>query len=352
MFREKTAFVIGAGAGVEIGMPTGATLIDEISKRVSVSFEGSQLKTGAIEVVEALRIAAKREEIDRNKLFAAGRSISTGARQMRSIDSYIHAHSHDEAIKICGKIAIVDTILRYEKRCAVFIDTTKHPLKFRDPQKAADSWLDEFMHLVTRGVVLEKNLDEIFDNVAVINFNYDRCFEQFVCKSLMDTFGIPVESAGGLISRKLTLHHPYGKIGPLPWQTDKNDGVPLGGDPYGEQDDIARYAKNIRTFNEEVEKSAELEVIQQFFVDAKRVIFLGFHFHPQNVDLITPVSSHTKGGVKRAYVSTYGRKAPELEIVQHQIEHMFHTSAHQTGVHLDVKLCRELLDSYGTTLVS
>ncbi len=352
MFREKTAFVIGAGAGVEIGMPTGATLIDEISKRVNVTYEAGQLKTGALEVVEALRIAAKREEIEPNKLFAAGRSISTGARQMRSIDSYIHAHSHDEAMKICGKIAIVDTILRHEARCAVFMDTTKHPLKFRDSKKAADSWLDEFMHLVTRGVILEKNLDEIFDNVAVINFNYDRCFEQFVCKSLMDTFGIPVGRAGGLISRKLMLHHPYGKIAPLPWQTQNNDGVALGGDPYGEQDDIAQYAKNIRTFNEEVDKSAELQVIQQFLVDAKRIVFLGFHFHPQNVELITPTFFQKKGSVKRAYVSTYGRKAPELEIVKRQIEHMFHKSAHETGVHLDVQFCRELLDSYGTTLVS
>lgn len=350
MFRKKTTFVIGAGAGVDIGMPTGAELIDEISKRVNIAFERGQRRTGSATVEQALRMAAGEEGIEPNRLFSAGRMISTGARQMRSIDNYIHTHSHDEAIKICGKIGIVEAILDYEKRCALFMDTKKHPPKFRDGKKAADSWLDQFMHLVVSEVVIQKDLEDIFSNLAIINFNYDRCLEQFMLKSLMDTFAISEGKAAGLIS-KLLLHHPYGKIAPLPWQTDRGRGLPLGGDPDFFDYHIQPHAKNIKTYNEEVQESQRLREVRRFLLDSRNVVFLGFHFHSQNVKLIQSPESDSRLNIYHTFISTYGRRPPEKEVIAQQVKELLHGKA-ETYTHMDILECKEVLVSYGTMLTS
>jgi hypothetical protein len=129
------------------------------------------------------RISAQRR-IDVNALMAAGRQISNGIHYYGSIDSYIHTHQDNELIKIVGKLGIIQTILEWEKKSKLFVDRTKHPPKFRDGAGALNSWLRKFMVLLQEGVVAKKNLDDLFKNVMIINFNYDRCIEQFLYGAL------------------------------------------------------------------------------------------------------------------------------------------------------------------------
>ena len=55
MFRAKTVFVVGAGASAEFGFPLGAALLDDIARRVDISYEFGRLKRGDYTIVEALR---------------------------------------------------------------------------------------------------------------------------------------------------------------------------------------------------------------------------------------------------------------------------------------------------------
>jgi hypothetical protein len=352
VFKEKTTFVIGAGSGVDIDMPTGAKLIEEICRKLNFLYEGGRRKSGSGSdlIHQALQRASARHKIEMQRLLSAATAITHGAHHMGSIDSFIHAHSNNDYIKVCGKIAIVEIILDYEKRCSVFIDQTRMPHKFNDENKMRASWYDKFMSLLVGRIVANENLDNIFDNVAIINFNYDRCIEQYLHLSLQRSYLISPDRAAELIS-KLKIHHPYGVISKLPWQNQNRVGVHLGGDPHGNENDLEGLSQNIKTFNEEVNESTELDEIKSFMAESKRSIFLGFHFHDQNVALITPRAPEVKN-VHHAFVSTYGRKAPELEIIKSQIETMFQATAHQTAVHLDVPECRPLLESYGTMLVS
>jgi hypothetical protein len=52
-------------------------------------------------------------------------------------------------------------------------------------------------------------------------------------------------------------------------------------------------SSRIRTFNEEVEDTTKIGQIRDAMCAASRVIFLGFHFHPQNLDLITPPNAQS-----------------------------------------------------------
>ena len=47
---------------------------------------------------------------------------------------------------------------------------------------------------------------------------------------------------------KLKIFHPYGSLGPLPWQSDE-DAVGFGGGPFGQYDTV-KMANGIRTFSE------------------------------------------------------------------------------------------------------
>jgi hypothetical protein len=98
MFREMTAFVIGAGAGVDISMPTGKELIQEIEQRLTFrpSDQGRSRGLHSERMNDAIRRASARYKIDTGMLFGSAGSIAQGAHHMGSIDTYIHAQCLSE----------------------------------------------------------------------------------------------------------------------------------------------------------------------------------------------------------------------------------------------------------------
>jgi hypothetical protein len=352
MFKEMTAFVVGAGAGVDISMPTGKQLIEEIEKRLTARPDDHGRSRGlhSARMNETIQKICSRRRADQMVLLGSAHSIAQGAHHMGSIDTYIHAHSHDENIKLVGKMAIVDTILDYERNCDLFIDWTRHPFNFKNEDKVRKSWLAVLMNLLVQNVTVEGNLDKIFNNIAIVNFNYDRCVEQYLYKSLQRSFGISEQRAAELMS-KLLIHHPYGLIAEMVWKA-QHKGLHLGGDPHDKLNvDLELLSHNIKTFNEEVEGSEGLDNMYDFLTEAPNVVFLGFHFHSQNVKLITP-RSRDEPMARNAYASTFGRSGPEKAVIDGQLTKMFRDSSFLTRAHLDIAECRELLVDYGTTLTS
>jgi hypothetical protein len=65
------------------------------------------------------------------------------------------------------------------------------------------------------------------------------------------------------------------------------------------------------------------------------------------VQLITP-SSRDQKTAKNVYASTFGRSAPEKNVIMGQIESMFRASS----LFLDIPDCARLLTDYGTTLTA
>jgi hypothetical protein len=149
MFRVPTVFIVGAGAGVELGMLTGDTLRNEIATKVNVAFRGLTEKiSGNDNTFEQMQRIASVQKLDVNDLMAAGRRIAKGIHYSGSIDDYIHTHQHDELVKITGKLGIVQTIVEYEKKSKLFVEANKHPIKFRDENGVRQSWLSKFMVLL------------------------------------------------------------------------------------------------------------------------------------------------------------------------------------------------------------
>jgi hypothetical protein len=165
-------------------------------------------------------------------------------------------------------------------------------------------------------VVEAKNLGDIFNNLTIINFNYDRCIEHFLFHAMQRLYPSKGETyVTDLINTKLKIIHPYGVVGSLPWQS-RTKAVVFGG---GRFNDLAELSEQIRTYNEEVEDTKKVDTIREELLQAKRIVFLGFHFHKQNVELLSPPpsSSPVKGTVV-VYATQVDRSFADVQLIENQ----------------------------------
>jgi hypothetical protein len=64
MVPVSTVFIIGAGAGVDVEMPTGESLCNEIAGKVNIAFEGGTNKiSGNNKTIDELRRIGRERNI-------------------------------------------------------------------------------------------------------------------------------------------------------------------------------------------------------------------------------------------------------------------------------------------------
>jgi hypothetical protein len=289
---------------------------------------------------------ASEEGINPNEYREAGANVANGIGYSRSIDSYLNAHTGDEKVKICAKLAIVKTILESERTSSVFIDGSMVPHEFQNRTVVMASWLNAFMYLLSEGVQKNKNIDGIFENVSIVNFNYDRCIEQFLYLALQQLFVIREDRAAELLS-KLTIIHPYGIVGNLPWQGGLR--VPFGSTI--QPAELIKAAQKIRTFNEQIDDDALLTRLSQVISEAKRIVFLGSHFHNQNMALLKSVEP-ARGGEVRVFGTAFNRSSADVTIIDRQIRTMLKARGGTWDIQILRQLdCSGLFKEFGTTLM-
>lgn len=245
MFLVPTVFVIGAGAGTDIDMPVGGELSKIIAEKLDIRFEAGDLESGDQTIVQVLRRVAKARGANPNEWFGAGRTVASGIEYTGSIDAYINAHKDNEKVRQCAKLAIVQSILEKEQSSAIFVGPDG---KWQDPDKAHASLLRLLMQLLQEGIVVSENLDKLFQNVTVINFNYDRCIEHFLFHAVQHLYQKDEVTAARIVSG-LRIFHPYGSVGFLPWWGGQGRKVGFGVADYG---DIIGLSEEIFTFNEQM----------------------------------------------------------------------------------------------------
>ena len=342
MFPVATVFVVGAGAGSDIGMPVGSVLSETIARKLDFSFDGGELKRGDPEIMSTFNRLAATENSKVDDWIIAGRSIARGIQYTRSIDSYINSHREDAKIRDCAKLAIVKSILESESNTSVVWDRKTDD--WTQPGSVRKSWLQIMMYLLQEKIVNRVNLEKIFENFTIINFNYDRCIEQFLYYALQQLYGINAASAGDLINSWNRIYHPYGSVGVLPWQTVGRK-IGFGVRDYG---DIRGLSREILTFNEQIDDVGALEEIRQTIRNAHKIVFLGFHFHQQNMDLL---QADGTGPPVQVYATVVDRAAPEIAIIQQQIIAMLKPERQRLTVEVVGMRCTDLLNQYGTTLL-
>lgn len=309
MYRKNTVFVVGAGASAEFGLPMGSELANRIAGLMRFEFEAGQRRSGDNKLYDSWRYRF-RDNNELNYHLRAARRISDGISLANSIDMYLHIHAEDNEAIFCGKSAIVRAILESESGSRLYVDprNTRNTINF---DNTSDTWIKRFFNKLIDGVQ-KKDINNIFDNISIICFNYDRCIEHFLVHAIAQAYSIERAEAYSLVE-KLKIYHPYGTIGPLRSPERMGDGLTFGDD--FRTSDIDKYVNRIKTFTEQVDDQTILKNIKNTIFNADNVIFLGFAYHKQNIELITP---EKKGKIKSIFgtafgISDHGRK--EIEII-------------------------------------
>jgi hypothetical protein len=284
----RTIFVIGAGAGIEIGMPDGNSLKRDIAERLDMGVRWVRGK-GDDMIRSALVNSVRQpngfsDDKDVSKLFAAAINVSKAMPLAISIDNYIEAHRGDREIELCGKMAIVRSILEAERNSAL-VAVYNEILSLANTEKKVEalnnSWYPLLFRKITEGCSIDE-LSERLDNISFIIFNYDRCFEYFMYNALMLYYNMSFLTAEETV-RKLHVIHPYGTVGDL-WGS--NGDITFGVDPFSAQR-LLELSRKIKTFTESSDDEKERDRNIKYFVErADRIVFLGFAYHAQNLDLL------------------------------------------------------------------
>lgn len=322
---ENTVFVVGAGASKEANLPTGYELKSQIANLLDMRYDdfGSRLKHGDATIAEALRShtvqSDDRSNIDdMNSYLVEAWHIRDALPQAISIDNFIDTHRDNDKIALCGKLAIVRSILAAEKRSLLYFEKERRDstLNFNSLEK---TWYIPFFQLLTENCV-RGDIEERFKSITLIVFNYDRCIEHYICHALQNYYKLTEEESAELI-KNINIYHPYGDVGTLPW-VDRNEAVEFGAELNSVQ--LLKLSHKIKTFTEGTNpESSEILEIRKHMGRANRVVFLGFAFHKLNMQLISPNHDDAGNSVVKCFATTFGISKSDEEVIDEQLQKLY-----------------------------
>jgi hypothetical protein len=238
------------------------------------------------------------------QLQKAGWRIGDAAHLGLSIDNVINQFDHDALIPLCAKLAIARQIIRAESKSQLL---PKHnPRGGVDLQAIRGTWLGRFAQLLVQDKT-HSALTDIFSNISIVSFNYDRLVRYALPAILASQFGISLGDARE-IAKSLKIYHPYGRLGPLPWESPDGEGIEFGAE---ETAPLLRMWQNLRTFTEQIDEKDDLAGMYATLSSANRIVFLGFGYHRQNMELLTRGLQDTSA--KSVYGTSLGLSASDRD---------------------------------------
>jgi hypothetical protein len=346
MFRSRTVFVVGAGAGQEVGLPTGPELIPIIRNKLNFTPDRPHRHvSGDPTILEILRRDAWFTSQDVNQYTAAGKKIYAALFLANSIDDFMDMHRDDKYVQACGKLAIVQSILEAERGSKLYFD--RFQADSFDLESLSQTWLVQFMRILRQGIS-KSELHRIFENVSFIVFNYDRCVEHFLFHAIRLAYALDNPDELNSIFSTLRIFHPYGSVGlycRYPTSPSPSD-VLFGSDDA----ELVSLANNIKTYTEQIENPSEIEKINVEIRQADALVFLGFAFHPQNMRLL---QTDGENQITRVYATAVGISQSDINVTKEMIRRMVQTrslSIAESYLNVANKTCYDLFQEYWRSL--
>lgn len=350
MLQKNTTIVLGAGSSKIFGLPLGNELKTQIAAAIYLHFDdfGRTLERGSYAIADAFRAWVKLEDPtgngNINPYIVAGREIAEALPVCSSIDDYIERHSGHKIYERCAKLGIAHCILDAEKGSPLRPDP--HKIATPDITKLSGCWLDELLQAATRGCRAD-DLPLAFSRMKVINFNYDRCFEQFAHLWLKRVYKIDDAAAFEAV-RSILVIHPYGSIGSLPGMGDSSS-IPFGCEPSTAE--LVRIAENIVTYSESSHDNELVNSIKETMSNAKNLVFLGYAFHPQNMNLLSVHAPPTRPFARHAYASAVGISDVRWELIKGRIVNSLATTSDLVFAYKESESCEKLVQEFSDHMI-
>jgi len=340
---KKTVYIIGAGASYEANLPTGDQLKGKIADLLDMRFDfGKQIK-GDYDIQQALRQYTS-EGQSLNTYVYQCQHISENMPLAISIDNFIDTERDNGELALCGKLAIVKSILEAEKNSSLFFDPNRNQRKF-DFSALENTWYLSFFRTLTENCNAEELINR-FESITLVIFNYDRCIEHFLHHALMSYYRLDSSHAAQLVL-SLKIIHPYGTVGSLGWSDQRSlTAVDFGGELHNSQ--LINYSERIRTFTEGAhsEYMSELVSAMRF---TERLVFLGFAFHRLNMDLIggESVDKYDNPNNIECYATAFEASKSDQQSMINSINFLY---LHPVSINIENTTCSQLFRDYSRSL--
>jgi len=244
MIDVRTVFVLGAGASVPFGFPSGFDLSEHVVQALQpghagfndLSSIGEQTQEDVIRFRDAFHHSGK-----------------------NSVDAFLE---HRVDLMAIGKLATAHTLIARENAAKLFT--------------YGNSWLRE----------LYNRMNSTFETFArnqlsFVTFNYDRSVEHFFFSALSNTYGRPADEVKSVLER-IPVVHLHGRLGALPWQGGQTR-------PYEttiDRDTLTIAAENIKIIHEDIAdgRDKEFALAKELLSKADQIILMGFGYNSTNVE--------------------------------------------------------------------
>lgn len=341
---QNTVFVIGAGAGHDIDMPLGHDLKEKISETFRVLHNPSSSNISFSEDINQL-FRAFHSQLG-HKISGIFPRIIAGLASTSSIDNYIHSQVGDKEIEICSKLAIANSILNSERQSKL---QTENLSSFRDNMptdwqyEIEQTWLPKFFEYLTQNQPFD-SLSSCFQCISIINFNYDRCVEHYLYHNLKAFYRKQDEEVIKLLG-DLKIFHPYGRLGRLIWEEGNEPLVRFGAE--SDANILIEILHQIKTFRESIDTSnTEHQDMLNVIRTSTRHVFLGFHYHDQNMELLG-YDRKRKSNDSRSYYGTAIKMSEQNLAVIRQRLKQYSINPSMSEINFEKNHdCRKLLDDY------
>jgi len=246
MFQKKTVFVLGAGASMAYGFPSGPALRHEVCTKV--------LRAGDERHNVLLQMRYDFQEVEECRR-AIARSWAS------SIDMFIASRPDYAGIT---KAAIALTIAGYENDEKLF---------FADPGDDWFRYLWRFLHNPGQHSLPNSR-------VSFVTFNYDRTLEHSLANAIRYARGIEAVKQEMLP----TIVHVYGSLGPYPFDSGVPDARPFATPSTAEN--VTRSREFINVPSDKSQNATWPAEAQSLLREAEQVIFLGFGYDQDNLRML------------------------------------------------------------------
>lgn len=344
MLKRKTLLIVGAGASAEFNLPIGSELIEHIRNRLSFHDSRGHLYSKNEDLFRILTGLGKKNANDTGRYIDLAGTIRNGLAHSKSIDNFIRTHNtNTELVELC-KIAISDVICQCERSSILQPDGHIKPFFRQEPKPY--TWLEVF----TKNYFAEYDVIEFEDAISqlkIVCFNYDRCIEIFLRRAIVDYFNIPTPRAQEIVDQ-IEIIHPYGSLGPV-WGHEVSVEFASSTTAF----DVLKSANEIRTFHEGVSDPSVALRIHKAIGWAESIVFLGFGFLQQNMELLKPEKSIVGEKLKSVYATVKGFSEENIYQVQLSIDSLLHNGNFGVASLRALKeprKCADLLDSHRAEL--
>jgi hypothetical protein len=284
MIAKPTVLVLGAGASMPYGFPSGKQLVVE-----------------AVEGLEDGRTLTREEMAgEREPLRTILSKLGFGDREAREFRS---------ALAMSGRQSI-DTFIegqpRFRRIGAAAIAALLIPRG--DAQTLEDeregAWYGYLWnHLGNRASDIGSN------RLSIITYNYDRSLECYLAHAMRGAYGLGLPEVRQMLEA-IPIVHLHGTLGELPEVGGVGYTRPYS--PRAPLDDVQKCADTLRIVTDEIDALPDFEVARRMLDEAAVICFLGFGYNRANVERLhfhrRPANKIVLGS---AYDIRYGER-PEI----------------------------------------